>query len=88
MSIETKNASYTLTITIEEDKYMKRQALRSGTIKRRLNASFAKGVGSVIAIPGRYFAYELQPISRDRNAIAGDWGRVGQQLRRGIKKLK
>lgn len=49
-------------------------------IKRRLDASFWSGAGSVLSVRGRHVAVPSASASRDAKAIAGDWQRVGGQL--------
>lgn len=50
------------------------------TFSRRLRQSFATGAASIISVPGNYLPISgpaTDPWRRDREAIAGDWARVG-----------
>ena len=67
--------------------------LNISKLKRQLNSSFAKGIGSVIAIEGRItiptnLSGRRPTLVRDANAIAADWKRVGNQIRSASRNVR
>ena len=76
-----------------EEMVMRHKNLKIERLKQRLNTSFAKGVGSVVAVEGRIvipdgITAKKVVLSRDAQAIASDWKRVGNQIRIASRKIR
>ncbi len=67
------------------NKQMKTANHKQRALQSRLNASFLRGVGSVLWLRDGYSSFRAIPASRDAQALAGDWRRVGNQLWRAIE---
>lgn len=68
--------------------YLKQLYLSKIQLKKQLRASFAKGVGSTLSIRATEVPVRRDACVVDTTAIAGDWRRVGNQIRSAERRMR
>lgn len=58
----------------------KKISTQSRLIRRKLNNAFISGIGSVMGVPGNYCRVHRRSSSKDAQAIASDWCKVGSYI--------
>lgn len=68
--------------------YLRQMYLSKVQLRQQLMASFAKGVGSTLSIRATEVPIKRDACVVDTTAIAGDWRRVGNQIRSAERRMR